>query len=81
MPGFISRHAIALPLHNYKAKTDARVTMQKMNSSTAVTLLHTGLCGTKGSTLTAFSPGISTAACPLPPLPMKFTVELCLNFS
>lgn len=56
---------ITLPLHNYEAKTDARVTMQKMNSYTAVIFLHTGLCGTKGSSMTAFSPGISAA--PLPP--------------
>lgn len=76
------RHAIALPLHNYKAKTDARVTMQKMNSSTAVILLCPGLCGTKGSTLTAFSPGISTAAHPLvSSLPVKFIAKLHLNFS
>lgn len=75
------RHAIALPLRNYKAKTGARVTMQKMNSSTAVILLCIGMCGTKGSALTAFSPGISMAACPLQTsLPMKILAKLHLNF-
>lgn len=74
-------HAITLPLHNYKAKPDARVTMQKMNSSTAVILLCPGLCGTKGSALTARSPGMNTAAHPVARLPMKFTAKLHLNFS
>lgn len=36
------RHATSLPLHNYKAKTDARVTMQKIKPSTAVKLLCAG---------------------------------------
>lgn len=36
------RRATSLPLHNYKAKTDARVTMQKIKPSTAIKLLCAG---------------------------------------
>lgn len=36
------RRATSLPLHNYKAKTDARLTMQKIKPSTAVKLLCVG---------------------------------------
>lgn len=53
------RHATSLPLHNYKAKTDARLTMQKMNPSTAVILFCARAHGRGRSILTAFSPGIS----------------------
>lgn len=53
--------------------------MQKMNSSTAVILLYAGLCGTKGSTLTAFSPGISAGALSAREIHSKTMFELQLT--
>lgn len=53
------RHATSLPLHNYKAKTDARLTMQKMKLSTAVILLCARPDSAGRSILTVLSPGIS----------------------